>query len=63
LVGQKPKHLSDAFRNFMGLLAYWRDAAAHGKFSVIAQANADEALRQLLHLSQWAASNWDSITQ
>ncbi len=61
LVGGAPKHLADAFATFMGLLSYWRDDAAHGKVSPISVANADEALRQLLHLCQWTEANWELL--
>ena len=62
LVGKKPKYQSETLSTFMGLLSYWRDDAAHGQFSEIGVANADEALRQLLHLCQWADKNWASLT-
>jgi hypothetical protein len=62
LVGKAPKSISSQLETFMGLLAYWRDEAAHGQLSVLSVANADEALRQLLHLAQWADGNWDLLT-
>ena len=57
-----PERTENSLKNFMGLLAYWRDDAAHGKPLEISQANSDEAVRQLLHLCQWSKKNWAEIT-
>ena len=62
LVVTLPKHMSETFKTFMNLLSYWRDEAAHGQASDLNVANADEALRQLLHLGQWADKHWDTLT-
>jgi hypothetical protein len=62
LVGKSPKHIADTLRTFLGLLAYWRDEAAHGQMSELNVANADEALRQLLHMVQWSDKNWAALT-
>ncbi|SFV25801.1 hypothetical protein SAMN04488557_0144 [Hyphomicrobium facile] len=48
-VGQKA-HIVQTFETFMGLLSYWRDDAAHSRPTALELANADEAMRQLLHL-------------
>lgn len=61
LTGKASNNLANSLNTFMGLLGYWRDDAAHGQLSAIEIANADEALRQLLHLSQWADKNWDQL--
>jgi hypothetical protein len=45
----------------MALLSYWRDTAGHGQLACIAAPEADQALRELLSLSQFAADNWDDI--
>ena len=35
---------------------------AMGKQEVLDPANADEAFRQLLHLSQWTETHWQDLT-
>lgn len=62
VVGKAPNHLATQLRTFLGLLSYWRDDASHGVYSELGLANADEALRQLLHLAQWTNKNWDLLT-
>lgn len=57
-----PPYIENSLKQFMGLLAYWRDDATHGKATEITQANADEAIRQLLHLCQWSKKNWKELT-
>jgi len=62
LVGKLPKHIGETLKTFLGLLAYWRDEASHGQLSDINVANADEAMRQLIHMAQWADKNWGELT-
>ncbi len=62
LVGKLPKHIAETLKTFLGLLAYWRDEASHGQLSDINVANADEAMRQLIHMAQWADRNWAELT-
>jgi hypothetical protein len=63
LAGSLQRHAATTLQNFMGLLSYWRDEAAHGQSTELSLANADEALRQLLHLCQWADKNWKALTE
>jgi hypothetical protein len=53
IVGQADRARRDALTTFAGIVSLWRDEAAHGRASPLGTANADEALRQLLHMSQW----------
>jgi len=46
----------------MAILSYWRDDAAHGVASPISASEAEEALRQLLLLAQFAAQYWKELT-
>lgn len=55
-------HVAGQLRNFSGLILNWRDEAAHGKSSRLSTANADEALRTLLHMCQWVEKEWDTLT-
>jgi len=47
---------------FSGIISLWRDEAAHGRASDLDTANADEALRELLHMCQWTKKNWAKLT-
>ncbi|MBF9051880.1 hypothetical protein GTA62_17600 [Roseobacter sp. HKCCD9010] len=61
IAGQAPQHRKDALQAFTGIIAVWRDEAAHGAATEITTANADEALRQLLHMCQWTMREWDAL--
>lgn len=61
LVGKQPDNLQRPFRSLMGILSYWRDDAAHGMASPISAPEAEEALRQLLMLAQFAAKHWKDL--
>ncbi len=58
IVGQPTAHRRDTLTTFAGIISLWRDEAAHGQSSPISTANADEALRQLLHMCQWVDREW-----
>jgi hypothetical protein len=62
VIGQAPSHLARPFNSGMQLLGYWRDSAGHGRFAPISSAEADQALRELLVLSQFASDNWGQLT-
>jgi hypothetical protein len=61
LVGKQPDNLQRPFRSLMGILSYWRDDAGHGMASPISAPEAEEALRQLLMLAQFAAKHWKEL--
>lgn len=61
ITGQARQHLKDQMTAFSGIIAIWRDEAGHGASTSINTANADEALRQLLHMCQWAIKEWDAL--
>jgi hypothetical protein len=62
IVGQADAQRRNTMTTFAGIVSLWRDDAAHGQASLIDTSNADEALRQLLHMCQWVAREWDNLT-
>jgi hypothetical protein len=62
IVGQANAPTRNTLTTFAGIVSLWRDDSAHGRASSISTANADEALRQLLHMCQWVAREWDNLT-
>jgi hypothetical protein len=62
IVGQADAHRRNTLTTFAGIVSLWRDDAAHGRASPIDTSNADETLRQLLHMCQWVAREWDNLT-
>lgn len=63
IVGQANAPRRVMLTTFAGIVSLWRDEAAHGQMSPIANANADEALRQLLHMCQWVDREWTNLTE
>jgi hypothetical protein len=61
IVGQAPGPRRDTITTFAAIVSLWRDEAAHGKASPLSTANADEALRQLLHMCQWVDREWEQL--
>lgn len=61
IVGQADAQRRNTLTTFAGIVSLWRDDAAHGRASPIDTSNADEALRQLLHMCQWVAREWDNL--
>jgi hypothetical protein len=62
IVGQAPAPRRDTLTTFSSIISMWRDEAAHGQATPLGTANADEALRQLLHMCQWADREWGNLT-
>lgn len=62
VVGAARAELAGPFRSATGLLAYWRDDAAHGAASKISEIEAHEALSRLLRFAQFANDNWRELT-
>jgi hypothetical protein len=62
IVGQADAQRRNTLTTFASIVSLWRDDAAHGQASPIDTSNADEALRQLLHMCQWVAREWDNLT-
>lgn len=60
--GQLQGHMQEQLRIFAGIISLWRDDAAHGLLSVLTAANAEESLRQLLHMCQWFEKHWAQLT-
>ncbi len=63
LVGQASAPLKKEFAAFMTLLKYWRDIAAHGTASDIAENEAFTSLALLLRLAIFANDNWDTLVR
>lgn len=63
ITGAAKPHIKTQLDAFTGIMATWRDDAGHGTASVISSANADEALRQLLHMCQWVSKEWAVLTE
>lgn len=61
IVGQATPQRRDTLTTFASIISLWRDEAAHGQSSPISTANADEALRQLLHMCQWVDAEWQNL--
>jgi hypothetical protein len=61
IVGQLDQNRRDTLTTFTNIISLWRDEAAHGKATPLSTANADEALRQLLHMSQWVNREWANL--
>ncbi|WP_456677218.1 hypothetical protein [Bradyrhizobium sp. RDM12] len=62
IVGQADAQRRNTLTTFASIVSLWRDDATHGRASPIHTSNADEALRQLLHMCQWIAREWDNLT-
>ena len=62
IVGKANANTRNSLTAFSGIISFWRDEAAHGRASPISTANADEALRQLLHMCQWVDREWAALT-
>ena len=54
--------LGSRFETGFNLLTYWRDEAAHGRFSTMSEMEAYDALGRLLRLATLAAENWTQLT-
>lgn len=62
IVGQANQQRRETLKTFANIVSQWRDEASHGTASPLSTANADEALRQLLHMCQWVDREWDALT-
>ena len=62
LLGQQKQSVKDRFDNYMELLKYWRDSAAHGGESTVDEEEAFTSILLLLRFAQFADSNWAALT-
>jgi hypothetical protein len=62
LVGSASDYHRQQMESFVGIISVWRDVASHASPTTLSTANADEALRQLLHMCQWVDREWDVLT-
>jgi hypothetical protein len=58
---QAPREIAQGLQSGMTLLSYWRDCNGHGQAVAVTAPEAEQALRELLSLSQFAADHWDEI--
>lgn len=64
IFGKKPDNLQQRFiQSALYLLAYWRDEAAHGKFSDISELETFHALTLLFRFARFLFDEWDGITK
>jgi hypothetical protein len=61
VAGQQSQPPRETLTTFSGIISLWRDEAAHGRASPLSTANADESLRQLLHMCQWVDREWANL--
>jgi hypothetical protein len=62
LIGKTRQNLQNDYRVYFALLKYWRDEAAHGRSSSIAENEAYTTLALLLRLATFMDNNWDELT-
>jgi hypothetical protein len=62
LMGQVRDQLRREFQGLTVLLKYWRDEAAHGKASLIADNEAYTSLAMLLRFAKLVTDNWPDLT-
>jgi hypothetical protein len=62
VVGQANAARRYTLTTFSAIISMWRDEAGHGQATPLGTANADEALRQLLHMCQWVEREWAELT-
>jgi len=62
LTGQMKDHLRQSLMNYMDLLKYWRDSAAHGAIVDVGEEEAFSSLMLLLRLAQFGDSYWSDLT-
>ena len=63
LTNQASPALARALTSGMSLLSYWRDTSGHAQALAISSSEAEQALRELLTLSQFASDNWDELVR
>jgi hypothetical protein len=63
LLAHVPEALRQEFNNLSILLRYWRDEAAHGKVSGIADNEAYTSLALLLRLAKFVDENWKALVR
>jgi len=63
ILGQARQELRDEYKGYTTLLKYWRDQAAHGKVSGIADNEAYTSLALLLRFAIFVNENWTELTK
>lgn len=63
ILGQARQELRDEYKGYMTLLKYWRDQAAHGKVSGIADNESYTSLALLLRFAIFVNENWTELTR
>ena len=62
ITSQQKGGVRNEFEAFFGLLKYWRDEAAHGRQSNIAEREALTSIVLLLRCAQFANDNYETLT-
>lgn len=62
LTGQAPGHIKSDYRSYMDLLKFWRDNAAHGAVSDIAEEEAYLAVLNLARFARFVDASWTTLT-
>ena len=63
IIGAARNQIQNEFRGFTVLLKYWRDEAAHGHASGIADNEAYTSLALLLRFAHFVKDNWNELTE
>jgi len=63
IIGKARSQIQNEFRGYTVLLKYWRDEAAHGRASGIADNEAYTSLALLLRFAHFVKDHWDEITK
>lgn len=62
IIGRQQLNIQDEFRSQAGLLKYWRDSAAHGRRTNIADNEAYTSLALLLRFAQFVNDRWTILS-
>ncbi|MHB9106892.1 MAG: hypothetical protein ACYDCO_07540 [Armatimonadota bacterium] len=62
ILGQARDRLRQEFEGYLTLLKYWRDIAAHGQATIIADDEAYTSLAMLLRFAHYVNDWWDELT-
>ncbi len=61
VIGKVREQLRAEYHGYTSLLKYWRDAAAHGRFSEVTDNESYTSIALLLRFAMFANDNWDEF--